>query len=781
MGKKKEIKVNGYSNEMWEENFKTAFFTAFEYDGLSINGNDFQIETDDEIYVVDLKIFADKWMPALVNLYDKYISQALEMTKADPEIIRLIYRWINPVFDNFPNKIESRDAFIKEFKEKLETDSNYFTTVRLAAIEKMEDLDWESIVSYIDRFIPYGVAIEEDKVQFGYYAGRSPEELKQIFEEKNFTKDDIVEVVSQAFAFESEKQEYSRSRGRKVNNNRRVKILNLLPPDEIIDTYIHDIISDEEFFKTKVTKQDLFEIQYDMLIKIMSDKNAKLPSRLKITSKDLINQYGRTLTGAAIYDLTENGWILPEDLIEVYEINKALVMTELEEYILENEELELFYTPEVLLDMKEKGKLTPRFLRSYLEMEDFENNPENFKAKSEILVEEQEKRSKEQKDDRFEDRVLELFDIGLCDSETAKSKVSEEYIEEKFLNDELTVDQIFEYYKKELIGEEAVLKYYSKQELFELYESGKVSRDCLRAIKDVDFLLQKFCDGRIADSDFLRLYLEAETLSVTDLEEGLGIAGKEVDIFGFIDEKTPFSKIKELYMSYLIDYSTILRLHNQGVIDKEQLEELKSALDTKKFFEEIGFGKVYKVVTTRENDRTSRKPSGSRENVEKDYTDELRLISELLEKDVESEAYSVIESYNAKGRVTSLNNYRIFGNQELDGIVILQKSKKENAVYVMSAPQMMYFLHGKENEEGQIEIQNRMKDKAYLKTIEGVEVVEHTEYFARNLVEAASRISPRIAERTKIKNDKYVKEVDEMVKAMREKYLEEKARGRDED
>ena len=558
--------------------------------------------------------------------------------------------------------------------------------------------------------------------------------------------------------------------------------MDLLPPDEIMDTYLDGrIISKEEFLKTKITKQDILELPYDMLLRVLAEKNVDLPDRLKVTSMDLVNQYGRTLTGSAIYDLAQEGYIEQEDLIEVYEINKALVMTEFEEFILDNEELELFYTPDVLLDMKEKGKLTPRFLKSYLEMEDFENNPEIFRTKSEILVEKIEKRLEDDKDRKLEDEVLELFDIGLCDVETTKSKVSEDYLEEKFFEDALDIETIFEYFKKGIISEEAISKYYSQEELFELYEKGKISGNALKAIKDTDFLLQKYFDGKIADSDFVRLYLEGDSLSATDLDEGLQIAEKEVDIFGFINEDTPFYKIKEMFMTYLIDYATILRLRNQGIIDDKQLEELKSALSTKEFFEELGSGKTYKVVTERENERHHRRPIIPGDVIEKDYADELRLISELLEKDVEKETYSLIESYNAKGKPTTLHNYRIFGNEELDGIVVLQRSRKENAVYVMNALQMMYFLHGKENSEGQIEIKDRMKDKAYLRTIEGVEVVEHSEYFARNLVEAASKTSPKIAKKVRIKNGKYLGAVDKMVTDMREKYLEEKAKGRDEE
>ena len=92
---------------------------------------------------------------------------------------------------------------------------------------------------------------------------------------------------------------------------------------------------------------------------------------------------------------------------------------------------------------------------------------------------------------------------------------------------------------------------------------------------------------------------------------------------------------------------------------------------------------------------------------------------------------------------------------------------------------MMYFLNGKENDDGDIEIQNRMKDKAYLKTIEGVEVVDHTEYFARNLVEAVSRVSPKIAERLKTSDREYISEVEKMVTDMRRTYRDSKQKGRD--
>ena len=153
--------------------------------------------------------------------------------------------------------------------------------------------------------------------------------------------------------------------------------------------------------------------------------------------------------------------------------------------------------------------------------------------------------------------------------------------------------------------------------------------------------------------------------------------------------------------------------------------------------------------------------------------------SKILETpDVEQESFSLLESYNAQKRPTSLHHYRIFGNEDLDGIVILQKSKKENAVFVMSALQIMYFLRGEEDSEGKIKVKDRMQDKAHLKEITGVEVIEHTKHFARNLLEAAARISPKIDAKLRAGDSTYIEEVRQMVDKMRESYLKEKGKER---
>ena len=66
-----------------------------------------------------------------------------------------------------------------------------------------------------------------------------------------------------------------------------------------------------------------------------------------------------------------------------------------------------------------------------------------------------------------------------------------------------------------------------------------------------------------------------------------------------------------------------------------------------------------------------------------------------------------------------------------------------------------------------------MKDKAYLKTLNQVEVIMHTEYFARNLSSAACKLSPEFEEKY-TEDCSYKKEVTDLCAEMRRIYRIEK-------
>lgn len=770
--KKKVIVVNLMDQDLKLKFVENGFMYAIENDTLRVEQTYLYSETESEIYKISISDFFILSRKSIKDIYEK-LEDAVKIENLNSADMEVVYQWLNPVFEQIGSKDMIR--FASSFEEKIKTNEDYHKVVRDCAYKQALGMDIEKRKRYVDRFTDFGIFNEKDKLLLEYYADAPMYIINSFCEKENLSYEEKVILVSQIYHYERNLEKKKNNNSKKVNS-KIVSAMNLLEGTTIADTYLHNDLSDEEFSRTIVTKSDILQLPYSLIMDYLENRNDRVPERLKITSKDLVNSYGRFLSGDTIYKFVLYGYITPQDFIGVYEINKVLSRIDADmKGAYTTEELKEFYKPEILIKMRKSNSLTPEFIEKYLEMQDFENNPEIYREKSILLADEVMKDEEENP----QDEILDFFNIGFCDLETAKGIITPKYIERKFENGEINKEEIFDFYQKGLIDGKIITKYYTDREILDLYESGKIARDCLSIIRDGDNIIEDFCQEKLEPQDLIRLYLGASNFTVTDLADAFELAEKEEDISAYIDESTPFSKIKELFSNLLIDYASVLRLKDQGVINEEQFAEIKETLDTKKFFEEIKSGKKYKVVTSRQVESVGKKrTTESSEKSKKDFSDEMTLISRILGKDVESDSYGTIESYNVKGKPTTLNDYRIFGNEALDGIIILQKSKKGNAVFVMNVLQMMYFLKGRENEDGEFEIQDRMKDKAYLKTIEGVEVVEHTKYFGRNLIEASARVSETVARSTKVDDKKYKEDVDKMIKEMTEKYLYDRGIGR---
>ena len=105
------------------------------------------------------------------------------------------------------------------------------------------------------------------------------------------------------------------------------------------------------------------------------DDNENLPPWLRLTSLDIIKEYGKRVTSKMLYDLIEKGYVDKADCIEIPRINRVLKLSGYDEDLMySNEEVLSLYKPKTLFDMKEKGKLTPEFVEKYIQFADYSNN-----------------------------------------------------------------------------------------------------------------------------------------------------------------------------------------------------------------------------------------------------------------------------------------------------------------------------------------------------------------------------------------------------------------------
>ena len=164
-------------------------------------------------------------------------------------------------------------------------------------------------------------------------------------------------------------------------------------------------------------------------------------------NEDAILRDGNTFGGSTMNQLILCNFIEPEDVIEIYEINKALIHTDFnKDELYDDSEVIEYYTPKVLLNMALQDKLKLDFVQKYREMLDFENNKEVFREKSLALadgikdiVEENTRRHSEtdninNPEEDIQKFILYFFSFGLCDLETAKENVSTKFIQYLFMN-----------------------------------------------------------------------------------------------------------------------------------------------------------------------------------------------------------------------------------------------------------------------------------------------------------------------------------------------------------
>ena len=115
-------------------------------------------------------------------------------------------------------------------------------------------------------------------------------------------------------------------------------------------------IDNNDLKASKPTSRHILTLPEDTLVYIL---NTGIFSDAKISSYDLVNQYGKNLSGDKCILLAKQGFIYPEDLINT--INMESVSRTSPELAIDPIALINFYEPEVLLDMYKKDKAEGKY------------------------------------------------------------------------------------------------------------------------------------------------------------------------------------------------------------------------------------------------------------------------------------------------------------------------------------------------------------------------------------------------------------------------------------
>ncbi|MBR3133160.1 MAG: hypothetical protein IKG42_03710 [Clostridia bacterium] len=536
------------------------------------------------------------------------------------------------------------------------------------------------------------------------------------------------------------------------------RLLKLLEGDEICKLYLKGLLTDKEMKVLKPSKESVLKLDVDEIIKTHNNKYV-----YSLTSDDIFRGYGDKFLVKDLIKFSDNNMMKSEKILNVLSF-KSLDKIDIDT---ERKDLLDFYNAETLSNLLDKGKINNRFVEMF-------NN--------ELIG----KVSEEDKSKYFENMRNELIESSLDKADFVKKSIvlyDNEFINKDFYNlydfdsdtvlqaysnGDLSEKSMFSLYNEGLVSLDCISNLYTTEELLEFYIDGKLNSDVLKSLPKDDvyvFLSMSMENGKLNSKDIYDCYVR-ENIDFEQFGAILSDNSSVDSIADFIDERISKDRIKELYTSFIISDDELERINKNGFISDEDCEKIRGLLKKDEFFDDlkktksIYIGGEENVVPEKRKEddikttifsRGNKKPSKVKISSKtiKDFYDELGGMSE----------YPVILGN------TSLAGYSIVGFPDYELVVLENFDKVQNATYIMSFQQLLFY----KNNEHKANMDFEIGSKSVLRGSDKVKVHNHTSGFGKNIVSSMKDMS-RVASE-KFKSDREYKEIiGEYINDIRDEY-----------
>ena len=509
-------------------------------------------------------------------------------------------------------------------------------------------------------------------------------------------------------------------------------------------------IDNNDLKASKPTSRHILTLPEDTLVYIL---NTGIFSDAKISSYDLVNQYGKNLSGDKCILLAKQGFIYPEDLINT--INMESVSRTSPELAIDPIALINFYEPEVLLDMYKKDKaegkygkrLSKKFINTFNQKLLSKLPPEEQQS----LIEELVRKIKELEKDNSAETLFDLYKLGLLPNSSLSLFLNEDEIDNLYINEKIDDKDLLNFYKAGLLSRTSIYDFFSTSDIIENVTNGTFEESDLLAIpenKRVSELSKAYLYGKLQTENIMHMFLEHNIFSIEELNKLFEEKKPEEDLSTFVTENSNPEKIKELFLNYHISYEDLTILKNTGLLSNEDFENFSNAIDKNKFYENL---KHSNLVLHSLNDgvqtiSTGRYYSGEPKTSNKIKTDfdlekeALQMLLDAPDFNKERDNIPMITSLDENGKPTSLDGYACIPIYKY-GLVIFEKFARSNSLFIMPYQQADYFLHGNMNLlDSSFDINS--KNKKTLSQMSSVIVRQHTKHFLKNVLDATIKLNP---------------------------------------
>ena len=484
-----------------------------------------------------------------------------------------------------------------------------------------------------------------------------------------------------------------------------------------------------------------------------------------LNSDDYIDFYGK-LNSDDIIKLNENGLVNSEDVIKLVKFSSVKNQNE-EEHKKMLDNLIHFYNIDRLEGLLSSDKINKNFSMLFNK---FLNEELTQEQRNEYIGNLLKQISNRENGD---ETLIKLINKGIEIHNVSENYlIDKDIIQNMYFEEDINENQIVSLYKNGFIDTSILKEFLRDEEIIEKFQNGEIGYEVLQFIDNREQIIREALEQeKLGIKEVMDLYVTEDGLDIDELKsitDNYDLTN--VEIAEFLPDNVESNLVEELFMNYFISHDDLTNLVERGIITKSQAEEYAQKMASHQEYENIFNQNVGIVILTRENKGEGQagiqrghgtvKPLNRIKNdpeLQEELLDELGFDNRVL---------------RLTGENNSLSGYKIYPSEEL-GVMVFLNDKPQNATYITSLQQGLYFLNKAIREDKHAKQKNVLSSNVTKKTLrntEHVKVKNASKGWGKNVVDAIKSLSPVLKDRLK-NDDTYSKNVDTIIEEIKEDYI----------
>ena len=630
----------------------------------------------------------------------------------------------------------------------------------------------------------------------GFFKDLNQEDIVAILNAGIITQEDFRKVITNKFNLKSAEEYYDMlTRLGKVNK----EYLSSFTTEELIGLALDGKINKKVFTRMKFSPKYIASLPLDKLSKLVGNvslstnvgmtetkndngktsvylkndfvkslKGFKLVELLKensfklnMSKQELFDQYLETLSGTDVIELAKLGYIDERDVIK---INFIRTGNPFKDNLMLGDILD-FYDAERLQKMTGDKKLSSKFVEDFNDTLRLAPPEQSRKYVAGLLGSKLESLQR--------DELLAELSIRGCfdDIDLNGYKISPKNIEQLFLEDRIKEEDMVKLASKNVISMDTLSEFLTDEEITEYIMSGKLPLDAVSmARNDDDVILNLLDGGKISPKQLGHIYSTKEDMTAETFLELLEYIdeAKEQDISKLLDDDISKEKIQDLFSKFYISHDELSDLVGRKIITQVEADRYALELEKHNNFNSLFKQGSSSIKLIRKNEYEGRRD---------DYTRELGPVQtpsrkgDKIDFDLKEKLlFAMGASENVLelvGKKNSLDGYRVYGFEDL-GSMVFMSPEPDNATFVMSLAQGLYFIKNfeRENGDGLSQVISTATKRA-LRNSEHIDVRNASKKWGKNMVRSIERKGASLKPRT----TEYMRKINGICKEIEDDYI----------